>query len=558
MACCYLCCYDGNMLPFIEWPINTEIMRDSFRRSLRNIVKFGDTDIFPFPFERNLFNEREDECLNILEEYYKDIESAMRISPPLTIVQFSQVSYHGFRQATLIEPFWNAYYLGLVLSIADKIEEYRNQITFSDQIVFSYRYQREDPDNPSLFTNSSWLDFKRKCVEHTHNFKYVLQTDISNFYYRINHQNLERELKRLDDSDEKITSHLMLLLSEFSGRIPYGLPVGGPASRILAELALNLIDVFLDSKKVTFCRYADDYCIFCNSESEAYEYLIYLSENLSKQQLSLNKGKTKIMKSEEFRVIHEFFDLDKEEKEEDMSDEQMLLNLSIRFNPYSTSAQEDYENIKSALRKIDLVGILSKELNKTRFDQVVTKRAIEAINELDIDAFKKAITTILEENNLITLSPIFTTVIMVLRDSFDKLDDEDKRNVDRVLLSLFEKNSFLTKIDMNVCYMLQVLSICHTFEKESFLRNMYMETNNRLIKRQIIITMTNWKNYIFTDSLKSEFNTLTRWERLALIYALSKSERNNDNVQTLRAYNFTNEENLVHEWFVSCNKSINV
>ena len=42
-------------------------MRNNFKKALLNIIKHGDTDIFPFPFERYLFEEKNKETLDILE-----------------------------------------------------------------------------------------------------------------------------------------------------------------------------------------------------------------------------------------------------------------------------------------------------------------------------------------------------------------------------------------------------------------------------------------------------------------------------------------------------------
>lgn len=71
------------------------------------------------------FEQKLEETLDILETYHNNIENAIALSPPLTIVELSQVGYYEFRQATLIEPFWNAYFLGLVISIAQDIENIR-------------------------------------------------------------------------------------------------------------------------------------------------------------------------------------------------------------------------------------------------------------------------------------------------------------------------------------------------------------------------------------------------------------------------------------------------
>src|SRR5690606_19368072 len=171
------------------------------------------------------------------------------------------------------------------------------RIKEEEKKVFSYRYEW-DNSKGSLFKDTTWISYKKQCIEYSKSSDFVLQTDISNFYPRVNHHKLENELKRVDTSTD-IPKRILKLLSVFSGTISYGLPVGGPASRILAELALNHADSHLKSKGIKFCRYADDYTIFCDSESEAYKILILLSEKLANDQLSLQKGKTKIMSSAE-------------------------------------------------------------------------------------------------------------------------------------------------------------------------------------------------------------------------------------------------------------------
>jgi hypothetical protein len=62
-------------------------MRKHFKKALLNIIKHGDTDIFPFPFERYLFEEKNKESLDILESIHGDLDNAISESPPLTLVK---------------------------------------------------------------------------------------------------------------------------------------------------------------------------------------------------------------------------------------------------------------------------------------------------------------------------------------------------------------------------------------------------------------------------------------------------------------------------------------
>ena len=80
-------------------------------------------------------------------------------------------------------------------------------------------------------------------------------------------------MKRVEDTSDT-PNRIKTLLSKFSGTISYGLPVGGPASRILSELALNQTDRHLKARKIEFCRYADDYTIFCDNQSDGYKIFI--------------------------------------------------------------------------------------------------------------------------------------------------------------------------------------------------------------------------------------------------------------------------------------------
>jgi len=517
-------------------------MKKYFKKALDNIIKHGDTDIFPFPFERYLFDDENDSSLKILEGYHSNFDDALSQSPPLTLVELSQVGYYGFRQATMIEPFWNAYFLALVISLADDIEKTR--IKPEEKKIFSYRYEWRE-ENSTLFKDTTWIDYKKQCIEYSNSFDIVLQTDIANFYHRINHHKLENELKRIDVSAQK-AKRIIKLLGVFSGTISYGLPVGGPAARILAELALNHTDLHLKSRGITFCRYADDYTIFCNSESEAYKVLILLSEKLSNDQLALQKDKTKIMTSQEFREIHQF--LDPKPVQDKSTQEQKLLNISIRFDPYSPTATEDYEELKEIIKEIDIIGILSREVNKTKIDQTVTKQAINAIRALDTEEQVRAIKILLDYDNLITLSPVFTTVMRSVRSVYFELNEEGKDIIDQSLLNLFTNDSYLTKIAMNLNYIIQILSLRYVPEKETVFIKLFETEANHLLKRQIIIAMANWDCHYWLVDVKSQFTTLTTWERRAFIYAsyfLGDEGRHwRDHSKNL----FTDEERLIRDW----------
>jgi hypothetical protein len=271
--------------------------------------------------------------------------------PPSHYSALAAVGYTGFRWATQLDPFWNAFFLGLVLSIADEIEATR--IPKNENIIFSYRYNWDD-DKATTFDNYyNWRSFMEHSIAVARDKKFVVLCDISEFYQRLNHHRLDNALKHLSLKGDQ-PSKIMDFLSNFSGTNSFGIPVGGPAARILSELLLNQIDRLLRAEGILFCRFADDYHLFCDTYPEAFRILVFLSERLIQNQgLQLQKAKTRIMSGSEFISTSP---LGPEEDDDeppadrgapDLKEQsQNLMRFAIRFDPYSPTAADDYEALK--------------------------------------------------------------------------------------------------------------------------------------------------------------------------------------------------------------------
>lgn len=251
--------------------------RQYLKKSVENVIGHGDTDIFPFPVENLLFNDKKTEVVDLLEKIHKDFDKYISEYPLLHERSLQAVGYYGFRYGTQLDPIWNAYLLALVLSIADDIESAR--VPVSRKKVFSYRYSF-DKEKSSLFNrDSNWLAFNKRATELAKNHKVILKCDISNFYPSIYHHRLENALKKASTNTESIR-RILKVLTKISKGVSYGLPVGGPAARLLSELLLNRTDRLMLSEGVEFCRYADDYIVFSNTVEDAYAKLIFISEKL--------------------------------------------------------------------------------------------------------------------------------------------------------------------------------------------------------------------------------------------------------------------------------------
>lgn len=274
------------------------VSEDSMRLALRNIGRYGDTDVFPFPLETHWFHDTEDPLVTLLTALDNNFDSWVADYPIIQVRSLASVGYWGFRAATQIDPIWNCYLLALVIQIASDIESARLSTTKS--IVHSYRYA-PDVATAALFANSyGWASYQKEASTISNSYPYVLSTDISDFYSRIYHHRLENALQQATTNKEAV-KRIMVILFRLSSHASYGLPVGGNASRLLAELLLNRTDRLLFAEGIKFVRFVDDYYLFCKTRESAQRSLVFFSDALLQNEgLSLSRAKTRLMTQAEF------------------------------------------------------------------------------------------------------------------------------------------------------------------------------------------------------------------------------------------------------------------
>ena len=498
-------------------------MREHFQLALRNVTDHGDTDIFPYPVENRIFHDEQDRVLDLLEGYHAHFPDYLVRLPPAHLSSLAPVSYTGFRWATQMDPVWNLYFLGCVLSIAQDIEDAR--LPVNENKIFSYRFN-PDQETASLFNRDvGWVQFIERSADLAGQYSHVVVCDIAEFYPRLGHHRLEPALQQLNTGND-IPSRIMEFLKQFSGTRSFGLPIGGPAARLLSELVLNQVDRLLTGHNIEFVRFADDYHIFANSPEDAYVALIYLSEKLFENQgLSLQKSKTRILSSAEFlatsplriAAVQESETHDDPEAAEAQERAQQFMRFSIRFDPYSPTADEDYETLKREINRFDIIGMLGSELAKSQIHTAFSRRVLRAIRFLDDPVRDEAVVSIVNNHNL--LFPIFSTVAMVVYDIIDEMGEESKTEVITCLRQLIEEKSHTFRVDMHLAYAIRVLSKQHTQENENLLQQLYEHRTSSMIRRDIILTMAHWRAWHWLSDLRNRFRELSDAEKRAFIIA---------------------------------------
>ncbi|WPO43336.1 RNA-directed DNA polymerase [Tardiphaga sp. 42S5] len=420
------------------------------------------------PIENLIFFDKKADLIDLLVEMDKGFSDHLTKFPPTNHNALAPISYTGFRWATQIDPLWNAYFLGIVLSISDEIEKAR--LPSGDRNIFLYRLSW-DATEASLFDNDyNWREFMKHSLKVAAESKFVVICDISEFYPRLNHHRLENALKQLNlkgDQPHKI----MEFLSNFSDTYSFGIPVGGPASRILSELLLNQVDRLLKSEGIKFCRFADDYHLFADNYEGAFKNFLFLSEKLlSNQGLQLQKAKTRIMSGSEFiatsPLASEAESLDHGDAQPVIK-RQSLLSFSIKFDPYSPTAGSDYEALKLEIQKYDVISILKAELTKSRIHISLSRKIISAIRFIDDDQRDDAVNSLISNADL--LYPIYSNVLMVAKSLYPHLKEDTQRTVVLSVANLIREKSHVVQGELNLAYAIRLVAESQGPELEELL-----------------------------------------------------------------------------------------
>uniref|UniRef100_UPI000B2CAD42 group II intron reverse transcriptase/maturase n=1 Tax=Methyloterricola oryzae TaxID=1495050 RepID=UPI000B2CAD42 len=127
---------------------------------------------------------------------------------------------------------------------------------------------------------------------------WVVDIDISAFFDEVNHDILMAKIGRKvrDKRVLKLIGNYLRAPMERDGQSikrSQGMPQGGPLSPLLANIYLDELDKELESRGLSFCRYADDVVIFVKSERSGQRILASLTEWIAKHlKLRVNPNKS--------------------------------------------------------------------------------------------------------------------------------------------------------------------------------------------------------------------------------------------------------------------------
>lgn len=327
--------------------------------ALAHIRRYGDTDIFPVPFE---FDAIAHCWLSVRQELEKiDLANYMPGTGRRILVPKPG---GGFRVAVQLDPLDSIIYVALIYEAAELIEQ--NRVAAALRVACSFRVQL-DPKGSFFPPTSGWPDFHQRSGElASGQYSHVLLADIADFYNQVYLHRVGNALE-LANVPRARAQNIERFLLTITAKQSRGLPVGPIPSILLAEATLNDVDTFLLRKGTPHVRYVDDFRIFCRSRQEAITIQHDLTDYLyTAHRLSLESYKTKVIHVSKF-VAEELRDPEEEEKTAKAAKLHELVDELKKLTGYNVEPDELPE---------DEIAVAVRDSLSELFDSCVNSRPL--------------------------------------------------------------------------------------------------------------------------------------------------------------------------------------
>lgn len=173
--------------------------------------------------------------------------------------------------------------------------------------VLSYRYEPAPLNAKYLFKNKidRWFTFEGVTLTFRKSRRYLLVTDLSNFFENISRLQIVKALEQavpnlVATGPEKLQirnaiATLDRLLAQWTFNRDHGLPQNRDASSFLSNILLSSVDREMTTKGYDYYRYVDDIRIIADSDLHARRALQDLIRQLRTIGLNINASKTEIL-----------------------------------------------------------------------------------------------------------------------------------------------------------------------------------------------------------------------------------------------------------------------
>lgn len=393
----------------------TRLNASSIGRAIDHLVKFGDTDVFPHLVELVFLNERKNEV--VAELAALDLETFNPLQAIETIAPKSRFGFRIVHQLLLLETLL---FTAALVEIGTDLENIKRPI--NEDGPFAYRFSADG--DGSLFQKShtyrDWLEWQATKLD-KETYATVVCTDIADFYQRIYLHRIENTLDTAT-ANKGVKRFIEKLIKQVRSKQSYGIPVGGTASRLIAESILADSDNALADEKIETTRFVDDFRFFLKEGQAPYSVLAFLADQLAASEgFSLNAQKTKIYTVDEFKTYlsdqlgDAFGDAEKKAIE--------ALSHAVYFD------EEISEDDLTKLRSVNLLEMLETELAEEVWDFGRIKAIFRALR---LAPDPESVDFIIEKFNMFL--PFMKELVLYM-DELDRAHDVDFKGLREKILT---------------------------------------------------------------------------------------------------------------------------
>jgi hypothetical protein len=492
----------------------SELKLEHFKRAAMDVGAHGDNDTLPFDIDNRFVKERQDALAELAYAFAQELAAGSKKSARNAIdgsLVFSErllapTGAAGFRIATKIHPFWNVYLNGLGVAVAETLEPTR-----SDR-AHSYRFVQQ---GEALFDRaSSWRAFREATIVECKaqgEESVVVQTDISSFYEHVSHHRLENCLDDLLSDSSTVPTQIDRLLNRFAAGRSFGLPVGGQCSRVLAEVLLASVDRCLSDARVIWRRYVDDFVLITSSQSEAYGALAILSHGLADYGLTLNRTKTTLLSGRHY-VDYVHAQLGKP-----TDDAGKLSEIDLHFDPYSDTADSDYEELRQIVESLDIRSLLDLELQKAQPDTFLVAQIGRTLKLHSPAAALQLCTTLLCQPNLHAFRASWSTIMRgVSAVRADPQFAAISRGLDALLDAIPDHSAHLLRPEASCLHYLRTLRFQRTDRRAQYVYAVHSFSSSDTIRRACIDCWRFWSDRASFTRERNRWNALSAEEQRML------------------------------------------
>jgi len=269
---------------------------------------FPEQYVFPPSFKTIDFSLNPQPYYKIKLKKYK-----AKLSPKLSSSEILNISYPKSELTDRIFGIYHPkYYHDLVFYIQKHWAQIVNHLFHKSNRIYSYSFPIPVTENSIGSVGKlrsgrmiyEYLELAEKdLLAESYKYKYLLKTDIKNFYPSIYTHSIawalhtKDKIRNNNEKNLRFVGNILDRLIQFANdKKTNGIPIGPAISDLIAEIVLTAVDTMVSKsirkEKFVAARYKDDYFFLISSEAQAQEILRRLQFAFKEFNLFINEEKT--------------------------------------------------------------------------------------------------------------------------------------------------------------------------------------------------------------------------------------------------------------------------